>query len=128
MKSYSCLVIDDEDDICEVCEMYLENMGIFKQVLCSKDGVDASIKMSNQLFDIVLLDINLPKRGGLEILNAVKSERGTVSHIAIMSGSIDKDVMGDSLKHGVTTFIVKPFDEAQFQEKIISLLKKVNSK
>ena len=128
MKSFTCLIVDDEEDICEVCNMYLDNMGKFRQILTAKDGVDASIKMTNQAFDLILLDINLPKRGGLDILNAQKKEKGSVDNIAVMSGSIDKDTLSEAVKCGVTSFIVKPFTEAQFQEKVISILKKVIKK
>ena len=59
IKDY--LIIDDDKDIVEVLTMYCENMGVFRNILVSRDGVDAS-KPHNQTFSLILMDITMPKK------------------------------------------------------------------
>lgn len=121
-----CLIIDDDRDIVDVLTMYCENMGLFRNILVSRDGVDASKKLHNQTFSLILLDINMPKKTGLDLLNEFDDlNPNSLENVVIVSGELGKDELAFSLKHGVKNFVVKPFDEATFQAKILSVMKKI---
>lgn len=118
------IIIDDDPDVCQVCKMYLENMGCFRNIVISPDGVDATIKLQNQLFSVILLDINLPKKSGGVIMKHIKElGNNKINRIVVISGEIGKSFLSEALQLGVKHFLVKPFDEASFQEKILQVLK-----
>lgn len=118
-KNLDALVVDDQEDICEVCKLYLENINIFRNVVIAIDGVDASTKLNNQTFGLILLDLKMPKKGGMEILrNLSEMPSNRFENVMVMSGEIDKTIIQDAIKLGVKHFMVKPFTQEQFEEKI----------
>lgn len=124
MQVFDALIVDDEVDIQQVCSMYLENMGCFRNIIVASDGVDATVKLSNQTFGLILLDINLPKKNGLKILGQMRDmQNNQLSKVIIVSGELNKDVLADAMSFGVNRFLVKPFDEARFRETIMSVIK-----
>ncbi|MDO9183318.1 MAG: response regulator [Bacteriovorax sp.] len=117
------LIIDDDKDICEILREYCHNMGCFKNIVFAHDGIMATQKLRNQKFALILLDMNMPKKSGYDLL----SEFDTGSHnpkenILIVSGTLEKDLIAKVLGRGVKTFLVKPFDEPTFQERVLKIL------
>ncbi len=123
-KLYDALVVDDEKDICEICTDYLENMGCFRHIITAADGVLATTKLNNQKFDIILLDINLPKKSGTKILKQFgEGNKNIIESVIVISGELNKSVIAEAMKAGVKHFLVKPFDEAAVQSKVLQVLK-----
>ncbi|MEA9358528.1 response regulator [Bacteriovorax sp. PP10] len=117
------LIIDDEKDICEILKVYCENMGCFKNIVMAHDGITATQKLRNQKFALVCLDISLPKKSGYDLIGDV--EAGNINskdNILVVSGTLEKDLIAKILASGVKNFMVKPFDEKQFQEKVLRIL------
>lgn len=124
MANSDALIVDDEEDVREVCQMYLENMGCFRNILTSEDGASAAVFLGNQSFGVVLLDLNMPKRSGIQLLRQFKDMRNTpIEKVIIISGELNKDVLQEALQLGVKHFVVKPFDESSFQQKVLAILK-----
>jgi two-component system, chemotaxis family, chemotaxis protein CheY len=128
-KSNDVLIVDDDKEICNVIEMYLENMGCFRNIIKAHDGSIAASKLTNQRFGLVLLDLNLPKRSGIDVLKLFdKSALNAVESVVIVSGEMGKEVMTTALRQGVRFFLIKPFDETSFQQKVIESLKETRKK
>jgi response regulator of citrate/malate metabolism len=122
------LIIDDDKNICEVLREYCLNMGCFKNIVMAHDGVMASQKLRNQKFALVLLDMNMPKKSGLDVLTEFSSEAlNQKDKILVVSGTLEKDLIAKLLGAGVKTFLVKPFDEPTFQERVIKILSITNT-
>lgn len=120
------IIIDDDKEVIEVLKMYCENLGCFRFIVTAKDGVEASMKLSNQKFALILLDINMPKKTGVDILKELdKNANNSPDSIVIVSGELNKNVLSQAMVKGVKNFLVKPFDENAFQEKIRQVLAKV---
>ena len=84
------------------------------------------MKLANQKFALVLLDINMPKKTGVDILKELdKNANNSADSIVIVSGELNKNVLSQAMVKGVKNFLVKPFDENAFQEKIRQVLAKV---
>lgn len=68
---------------------------------------------------IILLDLKLPKIGGLEVLQRLKSDprTQTIPVVVLTSSAEERDVM-DSCKLGVNSYIIKPVDFEQFSEAV----------
>lgn len=73
--------------------------------------------------DIILLDINIPKRNGLEVLKEVKRDQ-TIQHIpvVILTNSINPDDMENSYKLNASGYVSKSFKIIEFNEKIALIL------
>ena len=66
--SMKALIVDDKRNVREVCELYLGNMGCFRQIAKAPDGICGFRMLENQQFDIILLDFDLPKKNGVEFV------------------------------------------------------------
>jgi response regulator of citrate/malate metabolism len=121
------LIVDDDKNICEILKEYVIHMGCFKNIVMAHDGMLATQKLRNQKFALVLLDINMPKKTGLDLLAEFtdKNSLNKTHSVVIVSGTLDKDAIADILKAGIKTFLVKPFDEATFQDRVLKILKDI---
>tara|TARA_Y100001954_G_C15819119_1_gene608986 strand:- start:1071 stop:1478 length:408 start_codon:yes stop_codon:yes gene_type:complete len=128
-RKNNAIIIDDEEDVCETLKLYLENTKLFSSIVISQDGMDATQKLINQRFSVIILDLKIPKKNGLEILSNISKKGSTnknfTSSIIISSGNLGKDVLNKALKVGVKHFLVKPFDEEQLKQKVEAVLKAI---
>jgi DNA-binding NtrC family response regulator len=103
----SILIIDDEAAIRESLETLLEFEGYTVQ--SAETGEDGLARLSEQTFDLVLLDFALPDRNGLEILADIRSRDSQLAVIMITAyGTLDNAVR--AMQQGATNFIQKPWD------------------
>ena len=117
------LIIDDDKEICEILAAYCLNMGCFKNIICANDGLMATMKLRNQKFALILLDMNMPKKSGLDLLSEFdRISLNQKEHILVISGTLEKELIGKIISRGVNSFLVKPFDEPAFQEKVLKIL------
>ncbi|TVP45838.1 MAG: response regulator [Mongoliibacter sp.] len=122
------LVEDNEGDILLTTEA-LEDRKISIQLSIARDGQEALDfifqrgKFENvEEPDLILLDINLPKKNGHEVLQIIKSEE-SYKHIPILmlsTSSSGKDIV-TSYKNHANCFITKPVEVDNFQEAIASV-------
>jgi response regulator of citrate/malate metabolism len=120
MGKKRCLIVDDEQDICDILSFYLERTEAFSHIVTATDGSDAMFKLENQVFDLILLDCNMPKASGITVAENIG--RNNLDNICIVSGDIDIEVAGEFLKRGIKHFLVKPFDQKTFLEKINNIV------
>lgn len=124
-KYLDVLIADDQKDICELYVNYLEAMGIFRNIIVCNDGIDAEKKLRNQSFSLIILDINMPKKNGMVIIESfVNYPMNQLDKVIIISGELDKHVLAQALQKGVKHFLVKPFDQESFAKKVAQLFDK----
>jgi len=70
--SYKLLVVDDEQDVVELIEKKLSREGY--EVVTAFDGAEALVKMREDNPDIILLDLMLPKKNGMEVLKEIRQD------------------------------------------------------
>ncbi len=100
------LVIDDEEEIREGLDLLLSSEGY--AVTLAPDGDHGVTAAAERPFDLVLLDVNLPGRNGLEILKDLKTRNSDLSVILITAyGSID--MARAAFKTGAMDYITKPW-------------------
>lgn len=114
------LVIDDDDNICELLRMYLEKEGY--EVRTASDGAEGVDSFRKHEPDIVLLDIIMPKKDGWQVCREIR-EHSTkpIIMITVKSDTIDK-VLG--LEFGADDFIVKPLDMKEVFARIKAVLRR----
>lgn len=129
MKSTHVLLVEDnEGDILLTTEA-LESCKILIDVSIVRNGklaLDFVFKKGDYdkviSPDIILLDINLPLKNGIEVLEILKSDE-TTKHIPIImltTSSSESDIM-KSYNHHANAYITKPVDVSEFLEAILSL-------
>ncbi len=117
------LIVDDDLDICDILKEYCQNLGCFKNIVSANDGIMATQKLRNQKFSLILLDMNMPKKSGLDLLAEFhKTSLNQKESVLIVSGTLEKEVIAKAIELGVKTFLVKPFDETMFQERVLKIL------
>lgn len=117
------LICDDDKDICDILKSYCENMGCFKTIVFAHDGITATQKLRNQKFALVCLDIGMPKKTGYDLIGDVEATNiNSKENILIVSGILEKELIAKIIQSGVKNFMVKPFDEQNFQEKVLKIL------
>jgi len=101
------LIVDDEPEICAILEEFLTENGY--RTRSASDGAMAVRAVVGETPDIVLLDLNMPRLGGIEALTAIRAIAPGVKVIMI-SGQADVDLARRSLAYGAFDYITKPFD------------------
>jgi DNA-binding response OmpR family regulator len=121
--SWSILVVDDEPELARLLCVKVQSLG-HKAQSCAKVS-DAMLKLNNQKFDCVLLDLRLEQGSGERIVDSVRSDPGSqnfTTPIFVMSGNLDAAVV-KRLGPRVSGVFVKPFDVEALMAKLASLLR-----
>ena len=101
------LVVEDERGIAEFLERALEAEGF--AVALARDGEEGERLALTGDFELVLLDLRLPKRSGLEVLDAIRAGRPEVPVILLTALGQKQDVI-EGLNRGADDYVTKPFD------------------
>jgi DNA-binding NtrC family response regulator len=106
-SSGSVLVIDDEAGIRESLHTLLELEGY--EVESASTGHEGLVRLGEHPFDLILLDLALPDRNGLDLLNEIRNQDPQLSVIMITAyGTVENAVK--AMQSGATNFIQKPWD------------------
>jgi len=104
------LVVDDESEIREGLELLLSSEGY--QVATAASGEAGLAKLEEQPYDLVLLDVSLPDRNGLELLRDIRQRDPLLAVVLITAyGSID--MARQAFKGGALDFITKPWSNEE---------------
>ena len=118
------LVVDDEKLIVKGIRFSLEQEGM--EVTCAYDGEEALEAAKNTEFDIILLDIMLPKLTGLEVCQQIR-EFSNVPIIMLTAKDNDMDkIMG--LEYGADDYITKPFNILEVRARIKAIMRRTSSR
>ena len=117
------LIIEDDIELCGVLKQYLEEMQTFRKVVEAHDGLVATQKLQNQTFALIILDMNMPKRSGFDLIKEFEGAAiNKKDHVLVVSGTLDRDLIARIIQRGVKNFLVKPFDEQSFKDKVSKML------
>ena len=117
---YNLLVVDDDKEIVGAIEIYLKNEGykIFK----AYDGEEALNIINKTEIHLVILDIMMPKKDGLETLEEIRKDK-SIPVILLSAKSEDYDKIG-GLNSGADDYITKPFNPLELIARVNSVLRR----
>jgi DNA-binding NtrC family response regulator len=115
------LVIDDEAEICEGLETLLASEGF--AVRTAGDAPSGLEKLSEQPFDLLLLDINLPGRNGLELLQELR-RRDPYLPIIVITAYGAVDMARAAFKAGAMDYLTKPWNNEDLMAQVYQALEK----
>ncbi len=110
------LVIDDEEDLCFLFKKILGSEGY--AVLIAHNGYDGIKINKKHNPDIIILDLKMPKMGGIETLRRIR-KKDTIVTVIILTGYGDAETVREAADLDVYEYIAKPFNN----EMIINIVK-----
>jgi len=121
MKMHHILVIDNEERMCHILKAALESDKI--QVEMAFDGEQGLTKFGSNNFDLVITDLKMPKKTGLELLNQIK-EMSPETDVILMTAFATAQTAVDAMKLGAYDYLIKPFDMEELKIKVVRILDK----
>ena len=118
------LIVDDDDRIRILVKQYLQDNNYL--VTTAKDAFDAKNKIDLIKFDLIVLDIMMPKKSGLEFTGELKKENKVPIILLTAKGETDERVEG--LERGADDYLGKPFEPKELLLRIKNILAKTIQK
>ena len=119
MMKLKVLIVDDDVNILRVLGDRLEREGY--RVLTARDGREALVVNEREDPDLLLLDLRLPRMGGMEVLQAIKREEPD-KPVVIVTSSRAVETEAEAMRLGAFDYITKPFDPRQVLKVVSSAL------
>ncbi len=119
------LIVEDDPMVALINKRFLENMG-FKDILGPVQTEEEIIKvLDKENIDLILLDVYLPKKNGIDILKSLRYKKYLTDVIMITAANSVEEVKR-AFAYGVTDYLVKPFEFERFEEAINKYKQKNN--
>ncbi|MGR3304175.1 MAG: response regulator [Candidatus Scalindua sp.] len=134
MEEKKIILIEDDPDHADLITEALGEENLEKDIILVRNGMEAidyfqelSVNRNEQMenkIKLIILDLNLPKIDGMEVLKFIKKNSKYCSiPVVILSTSSDQETIDEAYKHGANGYFVKPASYEEFVEKI-KILKK----
>ena len=120
MDKERILIVDDDKNICELLRLYLEKEGY--ETAMAHDGEKALAVFDETPFDLVLLDVMMPRVDGWEACRRIRAKKETPIIMLTAKGETFDKVLG--LELGADDYIVKPFDTKEVVARIKAVLRR----
>ena len=115
----SVLIVEDERTIAGNLAEYLETHG--HPVDVAYDGPAAIARLSSETYDVVVLDLGLPRLDGLQVLRHLRSTLGVATPVLVLTARDQLDSKLASFASGADDYLTKPFALAEAQTRIAAL-------
>lgn len=115
------LIVDDDDEIRELLEFDVRSSGYF--VDTAKDGLEGLNKALNNTYDLILLDVMMPKMNGFDVCKNIRNAKLSIPILMLTAkGTIEDKTSGFDC--GADDYLVKPFDVQEVLLRIRVLLRR----
>lgn len=121
MSKKQILLIDDDHELAELLVDYLAQQGFL--VHCCFDGQSGLEQAYSNKFDLILLDVMMPKLNGFEVLKALGQEHNTPVLMLTAKGDNSDKVKG--LELGADDYLAKPFHHQELLARINAILRRI---
>jgi DNA-binding NtrC family response regulator len=110
-KKFQILVVDDEESITFLLKTELEELGGY-DVDVALNGTEAINLLQSKIYDIVLLDIKMPRVSGIDVLRFI-NEHAPTTQVIMLTNIVDYKTAIETMKLGAYDFVSKPYDTDQ---------------
>ena len=121
MSVINIMITDDHSMIREGLKQLLELEGDFKVVSEASDGVECLEKLKIAKPDVLLLDINMPNKNGLDVLKELKTGSKSKTKVLILTVHNEVEYLLKAVEIGVDGYVLKDSDYAELKKAIISV-------
>jgi two-component system response regulator CpxR len=121
MTKASILIVDDDTELTAMLSEYLHSMNFNVEVAC--DGEEGlSLATSHSHYDMILLDVMMPKKDGFEVLKALRQSKVTPVIMLTARGDDYDRVLG--LEFGADDYLPKPFNHRELIARIQAIIRR----
>jgi two-component system response regulator DctR len=117
-KTITVLLVEDDPMVQEINTTFIERVDGFKVVGWARNGEEALEKMAQLAPHLVILDLYMPGKGGLETLRTIREQELDVDVIAVTAAN-DRETVLKVMRLGAVDYIFKPFQFARIQEALL---------
>jgi DNA-binding NtrC family response regulator len=115
-KDKKILIIDDEESIRDGCTQVLSRKGFqVESTGYAPRGLEMALK---DIYDVILLDVRMPKMDGLEILAKLKVERNISARIIVITAYGSIPIAVEAMRQGAFNFLTKPYSAAELKDAV----------
>jgi len=115
------LLVEDNETLADGLSSILRSSGYAVDVV--RDGASADAVTATETFDLVILDLNLPEMGGLEVLRSMRARQDKAAVLILTArGTTEERVKGLDL--GADDYMTKPFDVSELEARVRVLLRR----
>lgn len=124
-KARRVLIADDEPDILEILKYNLSNEGY--EVITAKDGDEALEKARRTLPDLIVLDVMMPRKTGVEVCQLLRAQPAFKDTLIIFLTAVnDEGTQIRGLETGADDYVSKPISPKVFLSRVNALFRRVN--
>ncbi|PBJ84515.1 DNA-binding response regulator [Lysobacteraceae bacterium NML93-0399] len=116
------LLVEDNRNISEPVGEFLESRGF--EVDYAADGIDAINLASEITFDVIVLDLMLPRLGGLEVCRRLRNEHRSTTPILMLTARDSLEEKIEGLEAGADDYLTKPFDIKELEARVRALIRR----
>ena len=129
MEKIKVLMIDDNVNLVEMISDYFENHSKIEIVGSANDGVEGLkiIKDGKLKYDLIILDLIMPKKDGIAVLKELK-DSNIMANVIVATSYNAPDTIRKVSEYGAKYYILKPFELPDLEEKILDTFNTSNSK
>lgn len=120
-KKTKILIVDDEEAIRDGCRQILSRQGY--QVDCAGTAAEGLKLALKDIYDVILLDVRMPKISGLDILKKLKDEEFISAKIIVITGYATIPLAVEAMRYGAVNFLSKPYSAEQLKAAVNEALK-----
>ena len=120
MSKPRILVVDDEQDICGIAQLLLENAGC--DVVCTTQAARALEAVEQKDFDLLITDMLMPDMDGVELINSIRRTKPDQRIMAISGGGMAprESYLQIASMYGVNGVLAKPFSRDQLLKAVMA--------
>lgn len=115
------LLVDDEAGLRELARVYLENSGF--EIVEASDGFEAEAEFNKGSFDLIILDIMMPRLDGLTLCHTIRSRQADIPILLLTAKGEEKDCLL-GFEYGADDYVVKPFSPRELAARAKALLRR----
>ena len=125
MKKIRLLMVDDNIELIGMVKEYFKNHASIEVVLEAHDGVEGIniAKQKKDLYDVLLVDLIMPKKDGICLLEEIKEELTDKKVIVLTSYTTD-EILKTVSNLGIDYFILKPFELSDLEKRVLECFNK----
>lgn len=120
MDKIKVLMIDDNKELIEAVKEYFKSSDLIEISSVAYDGVDGIEKIETDNYDVIVLDLIMPNKDGIYVLEKIK-EKNLDKKIIVASSYNAAEVIRQVSEYGVNYYILKPFDFVDLEHRILDL-------
>ena len=124
LKGKRILIVDDEEDLCEILQYNLSNEGYKTDIAHSAED---ALKKPVHEYDLLMLDVMMGQMSGFKLADKLRKEMGNIVPVIFLTAKDTENDLLTGFSLGADDYITKPFSVNELTARVKAVLKRTNS-